>query len=199
MLLRGRNAENEKVLSSKEHSTQRECWAGGRGHGEKYAGLASSPVIFLTENEPERSTSCAFHFLPASSEVEGWGSRDSGLGRDSCLLCPQASPVRADCGASAGRWVCLGWGVCSAESPWVPAWAIPTPAPSSCSAPFLACSRKLFWEVGGFLFFLASPPGSPWGWNALYCQRSPLLPGSYRETEVMLHGTKKRPCFAHGS
>lgn len=43
---------NEKVLSSKEHSTHRELWAGGRGHREKYTGLASSPVIFLTENDP---------------------------------------------------------------------------------------------------------------------------------------------------
>lgn len=43
--------ENEKVLSSKEHFTQRELWAGGKGHGEKYTGLASSPVVFLTEDD----------------------------------------------------------------------------------------------------------------------------------------------------
>lgn len=44
--------KNKKVLSSKEHSTQRELWAGGKDHGEKYTGLGSSPVIFLTEDDP---------------------------------------------------------------------------------------------------------------------------------------------------
>lgn len=51
-LPRGRNAENEKVLSPKEHSTLRDLWPGGRGHRGKYTDLASSPVIVVTENDP---------------------------------------------------------------------------------------------------------------------------------------------------
>lgn len=43
----------------------------------------------------------------------------------------------------------------------------PPLAPSFYFLPFLACPRKLFWEVLGFLFLLASPRGSPWGWNAV--------------------------------
>lgn len=72
--------------------------------------------------------------------------------------------MRADCGASAGRWVCLGWGFRSAERPWVFLHRQPLPlASSSCSAPFLACLRELFWGVLGFLFLLVSSLEFPLG------------------------------------
>ena len=97
--------------------------------------------------------------------LRGGGLGGSGTlrGRDLCLLCPQASPVRADCGASAGRWVCLGWSFCSAETPWFPAWAAPIPGPFFLLSVFPCLSQEAFLGSSGFSGSLGVPSRIPLG------------------------------------
>lgn len=108
------------------------------------------------------------------------GFWDSGLGRDLCLLYPQASPVRADCGASAGRWVCLGWASALLRVPGFLHGLPHTPSPSFCSVSLLAlkASGEAFLGNPGFSVPLGVPSRIPLGMEHFVMPVKPFSPWS---------------------
>lgn len=96
-----------KGCSEEEISRMRRCYpqtnipdrgSPGLGQGswrESTHRITILSLIFLVENDSWRRTSGSTPCQLALRWRAG-GFWDSGLGRDLCLLCPQASPVRAD-------------------------------------------------------------------------------------------------------
>ena len=104
--------------------------------------------------------------------------------------------MRADFDASAGRWVCLGWGFCSAESPWVPAWAVPTPGSFFLFSAFPCSSQEAFLGSSGISVSLGIPSGIPLGMECFVMPAKPSASWSRQLSGSDADWDSKRLCFA---